>query len=115
MTREPLIPQGTGRSRNFTIGFEEGKECFTAWAEGTDGIYRRAAMSASLQGLLTQCREKGLEHFEGVDDSAIDRIYQWLTVERPVLEYIYAHWAEGSNPSEYGPKERPFGFPTSQE
>ena len=108
-----MTSESKGRTGRFYVSYEEDSGLFSAMAEGSDSVLRRAAVSRSLQGLLRECEELGLEHLEGLTDSAIERIYRWMTVERPAIDYVAGLWG-GSSSTVQGPGERPLGFATSQ-
>ena len=113
MNRTPL--GGTGKSTGrFVIEYDPHDETFIAEAEGADGIYRKAEVAYSLDELMRKCASAGLTELEGLSDAATNRVYRWLTVERPVDEYMSGLWGSYSGASK-GPQKRRFGFRTPQD
>ena len=82
-----------------------------AKAASADGVYRNVEVGFSLQELFEKCRERGdLSQLEGLTEEATMFIHRWLTIYRPVQEYVEGRWGDPEN------KEKgPMGFRTNSD
>ena len=73
--------------RRFYVTHDE-SDGFRAYAEETDRrVWVMTERSHSLEVLLMRCKQRGLI-FDGMNDSAIQMVYRWMTVDRQVLEEV---------------------------
>lgn len=95
---------------HFHVGYNENHDLFEAYVHNPDrNTWVLREVSSSLEDLLQLCRQGGLTTFDGLNPKAVERIYQWLVVERPALEYVESMWQGSGNP----PSSRgPIGFRT---
>ena len=93
---------------HFHLGYDERECIFEAYVSESNSAHDSwmlAEVSRSLEELLEKCRQRGLVHFDGMNQAAINRIHRWMVVERPALEYVEECWGS------VGPSKRgPIGF-----
>ena len=95
---------------HFHVGYDEVSGMFKAYVYvSSRSTWSPTEVSQSLDDLLQKCRQQGLVHFDGLDQTAIDYIHQWLSVERPTLEHVESLWKGLGTPSKLGPR-CPIGF-----
>ena len=83
--------------RRFYITYDE-SDGFRAYAEESDrGVWVMTEKSYSLEALLTRCKNRGLQ-FDGMNRAAIEQVYRWMTVDRPVLEEVERLYEEIGSP-----------------
>ena len=77
-----------------------------ARAHHKNGVYRNVEVGFSLQEVLEKCRKRGdLSYFEGLTEEATLFIHRWMTMYRPVQEYVEGLWEAPDNK-----RKGPIGF-----
>ena len=98
-----MATEGDSFSGHFHIGYDDGAAIFKAYVhDPRRNAWVPAEASPSLERLFQICKQRGLTSFDGLSQSAIERIHKWLVLERPVLQYVEGLW-EGSELSKRGP------------
>lgn len=75
----------------FSLGYKPDEGLFTAHVRTEDpnkNTWVLAEVSHGLDDLLSKCKARGLTHCYSVTENAITRIYRWLTVEKPSVDYV---------------------------
>ena len=89
----------------FSVHYQVDTGWFEAYVYVHDSaMWEPTEASRSLGDLLDSCRDRGLK-FTGMDRSAIDFVHRWLTVDRPVLEFVESMWMK-----RIAPDRGPMGF-----
>lgn len=100
-----MTSQAGDLAGHFHVGYDEDRAIFIAHVYASDSdrdVWRPAEVSPSLEELLKKCKQRGLIHFDGLTQTAIDEIHRWLVVDRPTLQYVEGLWGT-PGPSERGP------------
>ena len=90
---------------HFYVGYDEDRAIFKAYVHASDtdrDVWRPAEVSTSLEELLKKCKQRGLEHFDGLTKAAVNEIHRWLVVALPTLQYVEGLWG-APGPSGRGP------------
>ena len=98
-----MTPEERDFTGHFHVGYDEEHGTFEAYVYDIDrDRWVLGEVSRSLEQLLEKCRQRGLEHFDGLNRAAVDRIHRWIVIDRPTLEYVEGLWG-GPGPSQRGP------------
>lgn len=75
----------------FSLGYKPDEALFTAHVHSADpnkSTWELAEVSHGLDNLLNKCKARGLTHCYSVTETAITRVYRWLTIEKLSMEYL---------------------------